>query len=143
MCSWPTLEALRGKFIVVLMGNDDAARRYLDEANEYRPRPHGGYAGPRSCFVAPDLAGRGRELDDAHWRNAVFFNAHNTNALDTAALAFGRHVITRVWKVDGPDQWAAARRARAHHLATDEVMTGRLSEPRAVDTCGAPFELIR
>jgi hypothetical protein len=131
-CQWPTLDELRGKVLVVLMGNNRAARDYLETVDGGRSRP---------CFVAPELAGSGAStLRD--WPGAVFFNLHNTDGMAGARLAFSENLVSRVWRLDGTSEWQEAREGRAHHLATDAVMAD-LQEPRAVDRCGQPFEVIR
>jgi hypothetical protein len=136
-CSWPTVDQLRSKFIVVLMGDNGHEQFYLSHVNRYRP---GGQNPRMSSFVAPDINGQ-CHLELGQWPDAVFFNVHNSDALSMADCVFGAGLVSRVWRIDGASEWNAARAHRAHHLATDEVMNS-VQSPRALDTCGRPFEVI-
>jgi hypothetical protein len=136
-CSWPTVDQLRSKFIVVLMGDNGYEQFYLSHVNSYRL---GGQDTRMSSFVAPDINGQ-CNMELGRWPDAVFFNVHNSDALSMADCVFGAGFVSRVWRIDGASEWNAARAHRAHHLATDEVMTS-VQSPRAIDTCGKPFEVI-
>ncbi len=161
-CGWPTLESLRGKFIIVLMGDDQRQlANYLDDVNQYRGGygvGNNGYHGNKICFVAPDISTyEAREIDQEYratsgrtvsWHNAVFFNIHNAasevwasgnNLWAPARIVFQRHLVSRAWRIDNQNEWAQARINLAHHLATEHVAQ-ELFTPRAVDVCGLPME---
>ena len=112
-CAWPTLEALRGRFIVVLTGGDvsDPQSRlaeYLDQ---------GGDPGARMAFVAPDLTDAARLSGDP---NVIFLNMELTH-VDLAREVTDAGYVGRVWLVNNETDWARAAVAHAHHIATDKI----------------------
>jgi hypothetical protein len=178
-CGWPTVDELRGRVMMVLMGDNGEEANYLDDVNGYRGAPNNGYdpSAGRVSFVGPDIPFRvgttvrnvmvGRSLQvqvgdlpppascgqlltsepkatsgrKVSWADAVFFNLHNKDGLDYARCTYDHKVVTRIWRIDGQDEWTPARASRGQHLATDEVMSA-IRTPRAVDACGKPFEVI-
>jgi hypothetical protein len=154
-CGWPTLATLRGKFIIVLMADEQRnLADYLFDVNYYRGGPsagNNGYRGNKIAFVAPDIQTyEASEADQDGWQNAVFFNIHNRmsdiaasadNGWVPAKAVFQKKLVSRAWRIDSPSEWARARENFAQHLATEHVSQD-LFEPRAVDSCGKPMQLI-
>lgn len=109
---WPTLNQLRGKFIVVLSGDGDAKATYAAD----RPRE-------RLCF-----ADRDRNADQVPESDSrVFFNYHlysadrNTWTPVFEAQALNAATILRGYVLSGEDLWNDALAAGCNILATDKV----------------------
>jgi hypothetical protein len=136
-CGWPTLDSLKGKFIIVLHGDDEQAARYLTDVNQYQGGPEVGnneYRGNKVSFVAPDMTTR-EVISDAKWVNAVFFNVHNTDGLELSKLVYDKGMVSRIWRIDNTFEWLQARANKAHHIATDHVSQERFVPP-ATHICG-------
>jgi Phosphoinositide phospholipase C, Ca2+-dependent len=109
---WPTLEKLKGRFIVVLTGKEEAKSKYAltDPAR-------------RLCFADKD-----RDADVAPVsRTRVFFNYHLYSSekdkwCKTFREAAGRpNTIIRGYVLNGEKLWDNALACGCHVLATDKV----------------------
>jgi hypothetical protein len=121
-CGWPTLEALRGRVLVVLTGAASVLRVYHDAAG-------------RRALVAP----AGSALDDAaSWPGTAIFNFA---AADVAAAQtyVDAGFVARVWDCNDVARWDAAVAAGAHHVATDKVNDAIDPWARTHDDRGWPF----
>ncbi|GAB4525498.1 MAG: hypothetical protein Tsb0020_43500 [Haliangiales bacterium] len=129
-CSWPTLDSLRGRFLIALTGGDVSSpstklSQYLDA----------GGADQRLGFVAPDLV---QTSDIDRDDDVVFFNLKRDDVA-LAAEVQGRYV-SRVWGVNDAGAWGEAEAYGAHHIATDKVNIHRDTWARTHNSHGYPFE---
>jgi len=141
----PVLEELanelKGKFIFVLMGNNQHVDGYLWDVNYYNPGGHnddGRYARGevrKNAFVAKDVEDTNLIRYSSH---TIFFNLHTPYTF-LAWFAYGAKVVSRVWRIDDQGQWDWARGNYAHHLASDHV-TQNAFHPSYADRGGDPFE---
>lgn len=123
-CGWPTMEALRGRVLVVLTGGTGVLRTYHDE----EPLA-------RRALVAPPLT----TLDDvADWSNTAVFN-FSADDVALAAQFVDAGYVARVWDCNDQDRWAAAFDAGAQHVATDKVSADADPWARTHDAQGWPF----
>ncbi len=119
-CRFPTLRALRGKFLFVTTGGSSC-----DTAS-----PVARYGGDdpkaRLAFVAPNVSGSCTVASYDARPDVVFFNmplAEKARATEVAE----RGLVARIYGggaqggLDTPESFAAAREAGAVHLATDKV----------------------
>ncbi len=121
-CKWPTLDELRGKFLVLFTGGtacDAASHASAYLAPPGGPRDRAGFAAPNvddTCTVA---------LTDAK-KDVVFANldeGHLAAAKPLAALG----LVTRAYKgglqggFDDQASWDAAKAAGVHLVATNKV----------------------
>jgi hypothetical protein len=109
---WPTLNQLRGKFILVVSGDGDAKEEYAHD----NPRA-------RYCFADKDFG-----QDEApHSQTRVFFNYHlYENDYDEwgpvfRAQASRPETIMRGYVIDEGDFWGDALAAGANLLTTNRV----------------------
>ncbi|MFT4551947.1 MAG: hypothetical protein ACI9S8_000568 [Chlamydiales bacterium] len=123
---WPTLEELRGNFIVVLTGDDSnrlvSLRRMVYTYNEpYR----------RLAFVDIDhrevkrFSKNVSDIDNPGYREGsrVFLNIKFGHG-DWIRLADGARklgLVTRLWKVNTRNDWNLAKQANVNLIATDMV----------------------
>lgn len=126
-CGWPTLEALRGRVIVVLTGGAGVLREYHDDDPT-----------ARRALVAPALVD---PTDAPDWPHTAFVNFA---AQDTAAVpAFVEAgFVARVWDCNDEPAWDDAVAAGAHHVATDMVSAHADPWARTHDDRGWPFSCI-
>lgn len=119
-CRFPTLRALRGKFIVAVTGGTSCDPSSMVAS----------YAGrapkDRAAFVAPDVDGSCTVASYDARPDVVFFNmplAEKARASEVKR----RGLVARIYGggmaggLDGPSDFAAAKAAGAAHLATDKV----------------------
>lgn len=123
-CGWPQLGDLRGKFIVVLMGDNHEESNYLWDVNYYDPLDGSlikgnGYWGNKNCFVGPDIYGSGQTWDHG---DAVFFNIDREDNYYGAESVRTTGFVSRMWKITNGSEWDAALTAQAHHIATDDYL---------------------
>lgn len=109
---WPTLESLRGKFIIVISGDSDAKLAYSND----NPRE-------RLCFADKD-----RDQDEAPESNTrVFFNYHlYENDQDEWGPVFEGQAtnpasVCRGYVINEGDFWGEVLAAGCNILATDRV----------------------
>ncbi|MBU8897599.1 hypothetical protein KRR26_18440 [Corallococcus sp. M34] len=115
-CHWPSLDAMRGRFLIVLTGGSlSSAGGRLDTYVA-----GGSEAVERLAFIAPDLADATRLGARA---DVVFFNL-KLSRVKLAERVHAEGFVSRVWGVNSAEAWFAALRAQAHHLATDKVNAG-------------------
>lgn len=123
-CGWPTLDALRGRVLVMLTGGGSVLREYHDAS-----------PAERAAWVAPAL---GELADAGDWPNTAVFNFEIVD-VDLAAAFVEAGYVTRAWGVDDEASWDAARNAGVHHLGTDMVNTAEDPWARTHDDAGYPF----
>ena len=118
-CTFPTLGALRGKFLFVTTGGTGCnaashVRAYADAKGE-----HLGFAGPNVDATCPVAALDGRQ--DLAFMNMPF------SAIDQAGAVKARGLVARAYGtatsggLDDAADFATARAAGALHIATDKV----------------------
>lgn len=137
---WPTLGDLRGKFIIVLHGEDRHLNGYLHDVNNYRGglRGNGSYRrGPKCCFVAPEIKSAAAIRNK---RNCVFFNLKMENH-KVALSVYRANFVSRIYNIDNEAQWKRAREHKVHHLGTDHISIQQFGPP-AIDSEGLPLEPI-
>ena len=137
---WPTLGDLRGKFIIVLHGDDKHLNGYLHDVKNYRGGFKGNSAyrsGPKCCFVAPEI---NSAAAIRYKRNCVFFNLKMRNSR-VALSVYRANFVSRIYNIDNEAQWKRAREHKVHHLATDHISIKQFGPP-AIDSEGLPFEPI-
>ena len=137
---WPTLGDLRGKFIIVLHGEDRHLNGYLHDVNNYRGgrRGNGSYRrGPKCCFVAPEIKNAAALRNK---KNCVFFNLKMRDSR-VASSVFRAGFVSRIYRIDNETQWKRAREHRVHHLGTDHISIRQFGPP-AIDNEGTPLEPI-
>lgn len=110
-CTWPHLEAWRGRIVVALTGGG------LDDPGGALASYVGGDAGARAAFVAPALAEAAKLMQ--HPEAIVHNLAFGDVALAEAVRAAG--MVSRVWVADDADAWAEAEQAGVHHIATNKI----------------------
>src|SRR5262249_21825532 len=101
---WPTLEALRGQFRFVMIGNCKPGARYLYDVLGYQGSVadgHEGYRGNRNVFAAPedDLRGKLNLKPGDNWLNSIFFNTHNTDGIATPLAIVRSGFVARIWRI--------------------------------------------
>ncbi len=140
-CQFPTLSALRGKFLVVTTGGTacnsrSLVSRYAGEAPSHRIA----FAGPNVDASCPVSTYDARP-------SIVFFNMpfeerHHARDVERRGLVARVYGGGTVGGLDSPSDFAAARKAGANHLATDMVSSeesGWASSHRAL---GFPFTCV-
>ncbi|MGP2732193.1 Ca2+-dependent phosphoinositide-specific phospholipase C [Serratia bockelmannii] len=110
---WPSLDTLRGKFIVGCTTGDLASPNSV--LNQYVQ--NGATANQRLAFVTPEIT-QAQQIDQHAC--AVMFNlsaAHTAlaNAVFTAGF------VGRAYGLNDANSWATGWNSRAHHLATNKV----------------------
>jgi hypothetical protein len=129
---WPTLDALRGRFIFALTnGSFDDDESILNHYVE-----NGAKAKSRVAFIAPDID-RIEQIGDRDY--VVFYNIKSYNSrlgIDTA----NNFLISRVYEIDNEEQWNAAVEHKINHIAVDFI--GKKKYPKYVleDANGRPFQ---
>lgn len=123
-CGWPSVDALRGRVLVVLTGADSVLRTYHDESIVQRV-----------ALVAPSGVGLG---DAGVWPNTAVFNFAAGEVAQAAAHVSAGHVA-RVWDCNDASSWDAAVAAGAHHIGTDMVSAHADPWARTHDGAGWPF----
>ncbi len=138
-CHFPTLRALRGKFIVAITGGTSCDRSSFVST----------YAGadPRArvAFVAPNADASSCTVAAYDARpDVVFFNMPLADK-DRASEVKNRGLVARIYGgglsggLDVPNDFAAARLAGAAHLATDKVSFERDAWAASHRARGYPF----
>jgi len=109
---WPTLDQLRGRFILCLSGDEPTKNSYSSGRHD------------RACFADR----RFREGDQMPHRTSgdrVFFNFNSTENWDwdanVRAFADRQGFVTRVYGCNSADLWQRAVAAGANIVATDKV----------------------
>ncbi|MCY1056685.1 Ca2+-dependent phosphoinositide-specific phospholipase C [Nannocystis sp. SCPEA4] len=138
-CTWPRLEAWRGRVIVMLTGGD------LGDPSGALASYVGGDAGARAAFVAPGLSDAAALADhpEAIVHNLEIGDVTVAQAVRAAGL------VSRVWVADDEDAWTEAEQAQVHHIATNQINRGEdpwanTAGPQGwpftcfADDCGAP-----
>ncbi len=115
-CAWPSLEALRGKFVFALTGGDTCSP--ASKLSVYA----GAEAGARAAFVAPEVGGACDVAALTQDRKTVFVNMKSGAASDESApLVRAAGLVGRVYDLNDEGAWRRAFDAGAHVLATDKV----------------------
>ncbi len=119
-CAFPTLRALRGKFIIVTTGGTSC------NENSRVARYGGADPSARLAFIGPNVdAACPVAAYDAR-PDVVFFNMSFDDRARAAELR-SRNLVSRIYRggapggLDTPLDFAAARLAGASHLATDKA----------------------
>jgi hypothetical protein len=126
---WPRLDALKNKFIFVIMGSDKTSAEYLAKTK---------MAG--ICFAASEnrACEKLNPLPDSPWLNSIFFNCHNTDGISGPRAIYQAGYVSRIWRVDNQCEYNLALDSLAHHIATDHV-TKNLFRPLLQNSNGKPF----
>jgi len=113
---WPSIEAMRGKFIFCLSGNKDWKSRYSKEQ----------LLDNRYCFSDMDLPDNDPTLTPPSDGNIVFFNFHifqsNKAIWKKIVPKFAeQNLITRAYEVNSESNWIACLEAKFNALATNKI----------------------
>lgn len=116
---WPSLKSLKGKFIVVMTGND------TDPNVEKRKSFYRAY-NPKEQIAFVDIDQR--KVSDIekirkHHADRAFLNVKvgYSNWKELGQQAQKEGLITRAWKVNSPSSWSCSIDAKIHLFATDEI----------------------
>ncbi len=105
VCDWPSLDALRGRFLFVLTEEEARQEEYVAE-------------GGAVAFRAPAVDTFPRDgVDDS---DVVFLN-HGGFDAGLAADVRAAGLVLRNYGLNGRDEYTAARDGGVHHLATDKA----------------------
>jgi hypothetical protein len=133
---WPLLDSLKGKFVIVLTGNNPACSVYLKSAQT-------------ACFVAPQNIDS-TEVLSGDWSNAVFFN-FSTSQAGVARFVSSHGLVARMYakprlktagSIESPADYELALKYQIQHIATDHV-SQKMFSPRLTDVCGKPFRMMK
>jgi hypothetical protein len=137
-CAWPTLEALRGRVIAVVVGGEACEAR----GTVARYTEGGAKMFDRAAFVAPDVT------DNCPWNAsavpaAAFFSMRSRNRANVA-LARQAGLVARITSDDrGPldDEagFVSGRNERAHAVTTTRVNDRQYPWSRIRNEAGFPF----
>lgn len=109
---WPTLAALRGKFILCVTGDKDDKKTYAQTDPKQR-----------LCFADKDIDADGTPQDE----HRVFFNVHILHShrdkwMKTFKDNAGKpQVITRAYEVDSEDNWNDCLNSGCSVIATNKI----------------------
>ena len=136
-CHWPRLSELRGKWILVLTGDD-----YLSSYLQCGSGGATACAAQRLGFVAPTLSA---EAQIAEHPEARIFNL---DAADSSALSFGgalrlRGDIGRGFDLSTTKGWSAALANDVELLATDAINSSPPTPLTTANAQGWPFTCLR
>jgi Phosphoinositide phospholipase C, Ca2+-dependent len=112
---WPDVNAMRGKFIFCLTGNEEWKTFYAGTGIQNR-----------YCFSDKDVPDNNLNLEIHLRDNFVFFNMHVfsdhfSTWKNTLPRFLPRHLITRVYEVGSEAQWNKCQGAAASAMATNQV----------------------
>jgi len=109
---WPTLDRLRGSFVLCLSGDEPTKHAYSSTSRN------------RLCFADRRFR-KGDRMPSRTSGDRVFFNFNATEDWDwdarVRALADRRGFITRTYGINNADLWRRAVEAGANIVATDKV----------------------
>ena len=126
---WPTLDALKGKFLFVLTGGGN------DLATYARP----GTANGRVAFLSTSVSHHRDVPAEPH---IVFYNM-NSHKVRFAKKVHEAGLVSRAYYVDTPERWQSAVDYDCHHIATDHVNTRVNPWSRTRRSTGFPFHALR
>jgi|GEM_PF-3793559 len=133
---WPVLDSMKGKFVIVLTGNNPACSAYLKSSQP-------------TCFVAPQNIDS-MEVLSGGWNNAVFFN-FSTSRAGVARFVSSHGLVARMYakprlktagSMESSADYELALKYHIQHIATDHVSKNMFA-PRLTDVCGKPFRLMK
>ena len=140
-CAWPRLDALRGKFFLVLTGGSACAS--ASRTNQYVTS--GATARDRVAFVAPNIDAKCSFASYTESKpHAVFFNMDFANVASAPAVR-AAGLVGRVYYgglrggLDERSTWDVAKTSMANLLATDQVNSESAPWARTHTTTGWPF----
>src|ERR1700683_2413857 len=112
---WPSLSALKGKFIFVLTGSRDGVRdNYLNDYVTDGKEPH-----KRLAFVAPEIRDSA-EIEGYGFAYAIFYNIPR-KSIRVARTAHEDGFVTRTSDVNDQRGWSDAIASCVNHIATDRI----------------------
>jgi calcium-dependent phosphoinositide phospholipase C len=118
---WPTIDKLKGKFILVFTGADSDKNDPVTRRREYLSQD----TRQRLAFVDIDQRKAGNDLSRPPYTdgNRVFINIQfgSRGWCELALAAPGRGFATRAYTLNNESDWNAALRATVNILATDKV----------------------
>ena len=126
---WPTLDALRGKFLFVVTGGEDDLATYA----------RSGTANGRAAFLSTSVS---RARDVPAEPHIVFYNM-NGEKVRFAEKVHEAGLVSRAYYVDTPARWQSAVDHDCHHIATDHVNTRVDPWSRTRRSTGFPFHALR
>lgn len=132
-CSWPELEQLRGRIIVIVTGGNACGSSYV---NSYANS--NSVAKIRRAFVAPDLSAICPFSSYKNKQHVIFFNMttlDSSRAKEVQAAGF----VGRVWGLNTSTSWNNAKKAKAQLLGTDKVNHLKDSWSKTHNSGGYPF----
>ncbi len=140
-CAFPTLAALRGKFIVVTTGGTSC------NASSAVAQYGGAAPAARVAFIAPNVDASCPVTSYDARPDVVFFNlSYDERAAATEVASRG--LVARIYKgglaggIDNANELDIARLAGAVHLATDKVSFDQDSWSRSHGPKGFPFTCV-
>ncbi|HEY2292493.1 MAG TPA: Ca2+-dependent phosphoinositide-specific phospholipase C [Thermoanaerobaculia bacterium] len=118
---WPTIDKLKGKFILVFTGADSDKNDPVTRRREYLSKD----TKQRLAFVDIDQRKAGNDLNNKPYTdgNRVFINIQfgSRGWCELALAAPGRGFATRAYTLNNENDWNAALRATVNILATNKV----------------------
>jgi hypothetical protein len=118
---WPTIDKLKGKFILVFTGADSDKNDPVTRRREYLSQD----TRQRLAFVDIDQRKAGNDLSKPPYTdgNRVFINIQlgSRGWCELSLAAPGRGFATRAYTPNNENDWNAALRATVNILATDKV----------------------
>ena len=125
---WPTLDELRGRFVLCLSGDEPTKRSYARASRN------------RLCFADKRLRS-GDRLPSTTSGDRVFFNFNSTESWDwdrrVRWFAQRQGFVTRMYGVNSEDLWKRVQAAGANMIATDKVRNHRWAK-----VGGKPFSQV-
>ncbi|PCC70595.1 Phosphoinositide phospholipase C, Ca2+-dependent [Nannocystis exedens] len=131
-CTWPRLEAWRGRVIAMLTGGD------LDDPSGPLATYVGADAGARAAFVAPGLS----DAQDLFKHSAAIVHNLEIGDVTVAEAVRAAGMVSRVWVADDEGAWAAAEQAGVHHIATNQINRDEDPWANTAGPQGWPFTCI-
>ncbi|MBN1208925.1 MAG: VCBS repeat-containing protein [Myxococcaceae bacterium] len=120
-CAWPTLASLRGKFVFVLLAQDDA---YGDAK----------YPGQRAAFMQAGTSSF--DPSNPPSAGAVFFNGADAAPAEQITAA---GYVTRLTTANDADAWGGAVTKRVQFIGTDMINDAQDAWARTRNLLGWPF----
>ena len=125
---WPTLKALRGKFLFVFTGGKDHLTTYANA----------GTANSRVAFLSTSVSNSGHVPGE---EQIVFYNMNGKNVRFAKSVREAG-LVSRAYYVNGRERWRSAIDHDCHHIATDHVNTRVDPWSRTRRSTGFPFQAL-
>ena len=125
---WPTLDSLRGKFLIVLTGGETEMATYANS----------GTANGRVAFLAARVSHPSDVPAEPH---LVFYNM-NGKDVRFARTVHQAGLVSRAYYVNSRERWRSAVDHDCHHISTDHVNTRVDPWSRTRRSTGFPFQVL-